>query len=143
MILLTIAGVHEALDGYCTSHIQVIERKMANSIGKQVDSLVAADKTDAVLTANDCLVMLRVEMAVRLITGSSGYGPNNVIQSLDQIDFSESMEDTPLMTAYSHKNLNISNNRNSVTWNSDFIEDGNFPAVKSNCGRQTYHTVIL
>ena len=61
-------------------------------------------------------------MAVRSITGSSGYGPNNVVQNLNQRDFSGNMEDTLLMTASSRKDLNITHNRNDDARNSESVD---------------------
>ena len=62
---------------------------------------------DAILTAMDKISIPRVEIAVRSITGSSGHGPNNVVQKPDWRDFTENTENTPLMSASSRLDLNI------------------------------------
>ena len=100
-----------------TIFTQVIERKVADGVRKEVDSVVAAVKNrlvDAFLTAMYNVVILRVEMAVRLITGSSRHVPNSVVQNLEQRDFSGIMEDTPLMTASSRTDLDINHIRNRL-----------------------------
>ena len=48
------------------------------------------------------------------------------------------MEDTPLMMASSSTDLNVKTNRNEETRNSENIEDGSFPALKTNYDRQTH-----
>ena len=55
------------------SHNQVIEKNIAGRVRKDVDNVVAAIEKqvhDAISTAMDSLVMPRVEMAERSITGS-------------------------------------------------------------------------
>ena len=42
---------------------------------------------DAILTAMGNVVIPRVEVAVRSITGSSGQGPSGVVQNADRTDF--------------------------------------------------------
>ena len=42
---------------------------------------------DAILTAMDKVVIPRAEMTVRSITGSSGHGPNSVVQNPARRDF--------------------------------------------------------
>ena len=85
---------------------------------------------DAFLTAMDKVVIPRVEMAVRLITASSGHGPDSVVQNPDRKDFTGSTENTQLMSAASRLYLNFEQDR--IDENRDFenFEDGVFPALK-------------
>ena len=56
---------------------------------------------EAILTAMDKIVIPRVEMTVRSITGSSLHGPNSAVQSPDRRDLTGNTENTPLMLASS------------------------------------------
>ena len=61
------------------SRNQVIGNSIDNKIGNAVDNAVIAvgnRMQDAILRAMDKLVVTRIEMAVRSITGSSGHGTN-------------------------------------------------------------------
>ena len=60
-------------------YVQEIEKNIVGKIRKEVH--------DSVLTTLDNLVISRVEMVRRSITGSSGRGPNSVVQNPDQRDF--------------------------------------------------------
>ena len=74
----------------------------------------------------------RVEMAVRLITSSSGNGPNSIVQNLDQRDFTGSTENIPLRSASNRLDLNIEQDEIDETPDIDHSEDGDFPAAKLN-----------
>ena len=116
------------------SHVQVIGKKMSDRHRKEIDRVVAAVETwdfDAILTSMVRVVIPRVEMAMRSITGfgSSGRGPCSVVQNSDRRDFLGNMEDTPLMTACYRADLNI-NDRIDETRNIENTEDGNSPALK-------------
>ena len=52
---------------------------------------------DVFSTTTDKIVIPRVELAVRSVTGSSERVSNNVIQNYDQRDFSSNMENAQLM----------------------------------------------
>ena len=67
---------------------------------------------DTILTAMDNVVIARVEMAMRSITGSSRHGPNSVVQNSDRGDFTGNTENTPLMSASSRLDLNIDQKKN-------------------------------
>ena len=61
-----------------TSHDEVVERKISDRSGKVINSVVKAVEIrvhEAIWTAMDNIVIPRVEMAVRSITGSSERGP--------------------------------------------------------------------
>ena len=79
----------------------------------------------------DGVVMPRVELTVRSNTGSTGHGPSRVVRKPDRRSFSGNFEAAPLMRASSRTDLNINNNKNDETRNSENIEDGDFPALKS------------
>ena len=96
---------------------------------------------DAILTAMDGMVIPRVEMAVRSITGSSGHGPNNEVLYPDRRGFLRTAGNTPLMSASNRLNLNKNQDRIYETRNEENFEDGHFPALRSNCDRrgQAHH----
>ena len=54
---------------------------------------------------NNDVVIPRVEMAVRLITGSSGNEPNSIVKNPDRRDLMENSEKTPLRLAWSRLEL--------------------------------------
>ena len=83
----------------------------------------------------DNLVLPRIEMAVRSITGSSGHEPNSVVQNPDQLNFSGNTENTPLMMASNRTDLNIDKDKNDGTRNAENFEDGDFPALRPNYER--------
>ena len=74
-------------------------------------------------------------MAKRSIIGSSEDGPCNVVQILDQRDFSGIMEDTQLTTASSRRDLNIDQNWIDELRISEIIEDDDFSVLKLNYNR--------
>ena len=125
------------------SHDQVIERNITERDRSKVDSVAAAVEIrvhDTVLTAMENMVLPGVEMAVGSITGSSGRGQTSVVQNPDHRVFSRNIEVTPLMAASSRTDLNINQDLNDETLDSENFEDGNFPALKTNYARQT-HTI--
>ena len=71
----------------------------ADRFRNEFDNAVTAVENwvhDAILRAMDDVVIPRVEMAARSIAESSGRRPNNLVQNLDQSDFSGKREHTPL-----------------------------------------------
>ena len=84
------------------------------------------------------LVMPRVEIAMRSITGSSRIGQNSVIKHSDPGDFSGSMESIPLLMVYRCTDPNISHNRSDETRKSEIFEVGDFAALKSKYYRLTH-----
>ena len=78
---------------------QVLGNNIDDKSRKAVDSAVKTVENcmhDAILTAMDNVVIPRVEMAVRSITGSSRHGPNDAVQNADRRDFIGNTENTPL-----------------------------------------------
>ena len=67
---------------------------------------------DAILTYMENVVIPRVDMTVRPITGSSKYGPSSLVQNPQQRDFSGIMENTPLTSTSSRVDLNNDHDRN-------------------------------
>ena len=121
------------------SHNQDVERSFANGFRSEVDSVVAAVKNrvfDAILTALDNVTKLKVEMAVRSITVSSERGKNIVVQYHDQRDFSKSMKNPPLMTAFTQADSKINHARNDETLNSRSFKDNYFGIDFSNASRK-------
>ena len=69
---------------------QVIENHIDNQITRAVSSAVmtVGNRThDAILTAVDNVVIARVEMAVKSITGSTGHRINSEVQNPDRENF--------------------------------------------------------
>ena len=93
---------------------------------------------DAILTAMNDVVIPRVEMAVRLITDSSGDGPNSIVQNSDRRDFTGDAENTPFRSASSRLDLNIKQDELDETRDIDKSEDGDFPATKLNYDRRAH-----
>ena len=68
----------------------VVGNNIDDKIMKKVNNAVMTVENrmhDAIVTAMDNVFIQRVEMAVRSITGSSGHGPNSVVQNLDKKEF--------------------------------------------------------
>ena len=72
---------------------------------------------DAILTAIGNVIIPRVEMAVKLITGSTEHGTNSEVQNPDQRNFLGNIRNTPLMSASSRLDLDKELNRNDETRN--------------------------
>ena len=84
------------------SQNQVIGNNMDNRIRQAVDNSVMTAKNhiqDPVLLAMHMVAIPWDEMALSLITGSSGHGPNSVVQNPDRRDFSGNTDNTPPMSA--------------------------------------------
>ena len=76
------------------------------------------------------VVIPQVEMAVRLITGSSGNGPNSIVQNLDRRYFTGNTENTPLRSASSRLGSNIEQDEIDETRDIDNSEDVDFPETR-------------
>ena len=129
------------------NHDQIIERNFADRIRKEVDSAVTAVENrvqGAILSAMDNVVIQRVEVAVRFITGSSGRRPNSVFQNPYHRDISGNVENTLLMAASSRADVNIDQDKNDETRNDQSFEDGYFTPLRPNNDRQshTHHNNI-
>ena len=92
----------------------------------------------AISTTMENVVIQRVEMAVRPITGSPGQRLSSVVQNPDRRDFTGNTENTPFMLAFSRLDLNVDQDRNDETRNVENFEDGNFLALKPNYNRQAH-----
>ena len=74
-----------AVDENSASHDLDIERNIADRLRKEADDALTFVENwvhDGILTTMDNVVIPRVEMAVRSITGPSVHRPNNVVQNL-------------------------------------------------------------
>ena len=102
---------------------------------KAVDNAVVIAENcmhDAILTLMDKVVIPRVEMAVKAITGSSGHGPNSEVQNLDQRVFLGNAGNNPLMSASRRLDINTKHDRNDGTRNEENFEDDDFPSIRPN-----------
>ena len=81
---------------------------------------------DAILTAMNNLVIPRVVMAVRSITGSSENGPNSLVQNPARRVFMGNTESTPLRSTSGRLDLNIEQLEIDETRDIDNSEDGDF-----------------
>ena len=82
---------------------QIIENDRDEKKIKAAYSVVMTVKNwmhDAILTSMNNVLTPRIQIAVRLITESSGYWPNSVMHNTGQEDFTVITENTPLMSAY-------------------------------------------
>ena len=91
---------------------------------------------DAILSAMDNGINLRVEMAVRSTPGSSGNGPSNTVHNPDQKDFIEDTENTPPIPASSRLDLIMEQDKIDETRNIENVEDGDIPAVRPSSDRR-------
>ena len=110
-----------------------------DTIRKSVDNAFKTIKScmdDAILTAIDNVVIPRVKIAVRSITGSSRHGPNNTIQNPERRNFTGIRENTLLMSTFNRLDLNIDQDRIDVTRDSENFEDDDFPRSRPNYDRQ-------
>ena len=142
-VLLTISGVKrlERTVHFFDSHNQVIGRNIANKIRKEIDCVVAAVENrahDAILTAMDSVVIPRVEMAVKSMTGLSERGRNSVSRNPYHREFSGNMAIRPLRAASSRMDSIINQDRNDETGNCDNFEDAELLALKSNYAGKTH-----
>ena len=97
------------------------------------------------MTAIDIVVIPRVDMAVRSITGSSGHRPNSTVLNPDRRDFIGNTDNTPLKSASSRLDLNIDQERIDETRDNENFEDGDFLAIRHNYDRQAHahHSQII
>ena len=91
---------------------------------------------DGILTARDDAVIPRVEIAVKLITGSTGHRTNEEVQDPERRDFLGNVRSTRLMSASSRLHLDNALNRIDETHNDANFEDGDFLALKPNNDRR-------
>ena len=99
---------------------QVIENRNDDQFTRVVGSAVMNVENrmhDAILTAIDNVVIPRVELAVKSITGSAGHGTSSEVQNLDLRDFLGNIRNTPVMSASSRLDLDNELNRNEETRN--------------------------
>ena len=142
---LTIGLLNDA-DRFVYSTIQnlVIGGLIDDNFRKAVDIAVMSVescKLEAILTAVDRTIFPRVQMALRLITSSSGHGQNSVVQYRDQKDFTGNTEITPLVSALSQFDLTMDQDKTHENRDNEKLEDGDFPALKYNNDRRarTHH----
>ena len=93
---------------------------------------------DAILKAKYKVVNLRVEMAMKSITGSTGHGTNCEVQYPDRGDFLGNIRKTPLILAWSRLDLDNELDWTDETRNNEDFEDGDFPAFGPNYDRKAH-----
>ena len=108
-------------------------RKVPNNAVWTVESR----EHDVILTAIDKMVILRVEKAVRSITGSSRHGFNSEVQNPDRRDFLQNAGNTRLMSASKRLDLSTNQDRNDETRIEENFKDGNFPALRPSYDQRT------
>ena len=87
---------------------QVKENRSDDQITRVVSSAVMIIENrmhDAILTTIDNVVIPRVEMAVKSITGSAGHGRSSEVHNLDRRYFLRNVRNTPFMSASSQLDL--------------------------------------
>ena len=81
-------------------------RKVLPKVKKEMDKVVSAVENrmhDALLKAKNSVVIRRNQLVVRSITEKSRHELNGVVQNLDHRDLPPNMEDSPLITAATHR----------------------------------------
>ena len=80
-------------------------------------------------------------MAARLITGSSGNGPNGIVENLDRGVFTGENKNTLIRSASNRLDLDIEQDEIDETRDIDNYEDDDFPAARLNYDRwaHTHH----
>ena len=114
---------------------QVKENKNDNQITRAVSNVVMTVENCmhyAILTAVDNVVFPRAEMAVKLITGSTGHGTNSEVENPDRRVFLGNFRNTPLMSASNRLDLDNEINWNDEIRNDENFKDGDFPVLRSN-----------
>ena len=137
----------EKFNNYLSQN-QVIESNTDDRIRNAVGNAVVAVENcfhDAILRAMNNVIIPRVEMTVRLMTGSSGNGFNSKIQNPNQRDFTVSTEKTPLRAVSSRLGLSIEQDEIDVTHDFGNSEYGDFPSTKLNYDRRAHahHRLLL
>ena len=143
-------GQHNNVERFVDSAIQnqVIENYFNHRIRRAVNNALLTVENrmhNTILTAMDKMVIPRVEMAVKSITGSSGHGPKSEVQNPDRKDFLGNAGNTPLMSASIWLDLNTNQDGNHETLNEENYEDGDFPALRPNYDRwsQAHHNTSV
>ena len=112
-----------------------------NRIKDTIDSAVIVVENrmrNAILTAMNDVVIPRVEMSVRWITGSSGNGHSSIVQNLDRKDFTGITRNTPLRSASSQLDSNIEQDEIDKIRDFDSSEDGDLPATRLDYDRRAH-----
>ena len=123
-----------------SSHNQVIGNNIDDKTRNAVNNAVFTVENcmhDAVLSAMDNVVIPRVQIAVKSITGSSGKGPSSIVQNPNRRDFTGNTENTPLISASSRLDLSVDQDRNVETHVENF-QNGDFPVLRPNYHRRTH-----
>ena len=133
---------YETLESQAQDHRECFERIIDSASQNQVrgsntddrirnavDSAVIVVENcmhDAILTAMDNVVIPQVDMAARSITGSSGNGPNSIVQNPYRRDFTGDTKNTLLRSASSRLDLIFKQGEINEIRDIDNSEDGDF-----------------
>ena len=101
---------------------QVIENNIDDQIPGAVSSAVmtvAIRMHDSILTAIHNVVIPRIEMAVKTITGSTGHGVNSEVQNPDRRNFLGNIRNTSVMSASCRLDLDNEINRKDELCNNE------------------------
>ena len=123
------------------SRNQVTDGIITEEIREEVDNAITDVKKrlhEGNLTAMDNVVIPRAEIAVRLITESSGQGPNSMVQIPDQTYFPGNTEKIPLKSDSGRVDINADLDENDETHFVENFEEGNFPVLRPNCDQQPH-----
>ena len=123
---------------------QIIKNNFDDHITRAFSSAVMTVEKcmhDAILTAIGKVVIPRIEMAMKSITGSTVHWTNSEVQNPDRKDFLGNIRNTPLMSASSRLDLDNELTRIDETRNNEDFENGDFPALRPNYdrGAQAHH----
>ena len=105
-------GHHRDFEGFVdkAGQNQVIGNNAGYRIRDAVVSAVVAIEYcmhDPRLTLMNDVVIRQIAMTVRSVTGSSGNGPNSIVQNPDWRDYTGNVENTPLKSTSSRLDLNV------------------------------------
>ena len=117
-----------------------LEKNIVNKLRNEVDSVMTTVETrvhDPVLSAIENLVILRVELAIKLLFASSGRGVDRVVLDPDQRVFSQYIESLHL-TASIRINSHTDRNRNDETRGNFTVKGGDLLVNERNIDRQTH-----
>ena len=127
---------------------QVLENRIDEQNKKAVSSAVMTVENcmhDEILTAIDRVIIPKIEMAMKSITGSAGRGRSSEVHKSDRRNFLENIRNNPFTSASSRLDLDNELVRNDETRNDVDFKDGDFPALKPNNGwrEHAHHTIYL
>ena len=116
------------------SQNQVVEIIFDNKDRRVLNNAISTVENrmeDAFSTAMDKMIIPRVEMTVKSITGSSRHGPISEVQNLDRKDLLGNAGNTPLKLGSRRLDLNTNQDRKDEIRNEENFEDGDFLGIRT------------